>query len=97
MVLSNAPASKPRRRARPHARASRCAGRASKLSVHAQRKHRYRPALGVVGRIADVLIVKGQLREGKHGEFIVSLEDFFRTRRGKLAVANENAETPAFK
>src|SRR5215210_5553878 len=60
--------------------------------MKAARKHRNRPAVGIVSGIGDELVVEGKRHRFVEAVRIVGLEDFF-SPVIELSVANENTET----
>ena len=62
------------------------------LTMGPNGKDRDRPAITVVARVCDELVVKTDADRSDRAEFIVAFEYLFVTRVRQLSVADENAE-----
>ena len=63
-----------------------------KLPVEPPAKDIHWPAVGVVARVADVLIVEGDFRRWGDGVAVVRLDDLFEIGMRPLPVADHNAQ-----
>src|SRR6516225_9931664 len=57
-----------------------------------QAKNVYRPAVGIVGGIADGLIVEADLNRGAKSVFVIGLDDLLRPVMGQFAIAYDDAQ-----
>src|SRR5580692_7576210 len=64
----------------------------SECGVDAPGKHVYRPAIGVVGRVDDELVIEADFRRGGNRVAVISLDDLLQTGMRKHSVADQDAE-----
>src|SRR5262252_549763 len=60
--------------------------------MNLQGEDRYRPAVAVIRRVVDELVVETEMRPCEHTDAIEGFEDLFRAGVGQLAVADDAAE-----
>ena len=60
--------------------------------MEAHSGYRYGPAVPVVGRVFDELIIKAYVGLPQNRDVVVGLDDLFRSRMGQLTVTDDNAE-----
>ena len=67
-------------------------GMVLKLPMHSRGEGVHRAAVGIVGGIADKLIVQAEPRRGGQRIAVIGLEDLLQARIGQLPVADQNAD-----
>src|ERR1700722_16608044 len=60
--------------------------------MNLQGEDRYRPAVAVIRRVVDELVVETEMRPFEHADAVKGFEDLFRAGVGQLAVADDAAE-----
>ncbi len=68
----------------------------SELPMQPQRENIHRPALGVVSRIVDELVVGTEGGKTECRQAVVPLENLLRSRLGKLSVAHQDPHPVPF-
>src|SRR6516164_7044978 len=63
------------------------------LPMHAASENIHRPAIGIVGRIAEELVVESEAGRGRHRIAVIGLENPFRAVVGQLPVTDQDTKT----
>src|SRR6516164_3639874 len=63
------------------------------LPMHTASENIHRPAIGIVGRIAEELVVESEAGLGRHRIALIGLENPFRAVVGQLPVTDQDTKT----